>query len=179
MMETDDKKIIRECRNGNKQAFEMLIDKYQNIIFNVAYRMVGDRDNAEDITQTTFIKAYNKLDLYNAKYKFFSWLYRIVVNETFNFLKSGRRFNELDSKMISTEKNPEQKYLDNELGWQVQAALLELDPQYRILILLKHFQNCSYQEISESLNIPEKKVKSRLYSARQILKDILIRKGSV
>jgi RNA polymerase sigma-70 factor (ECF subfamily) len=102
-----------------------------------------------------------------------------VINETLNFIKSGKRFSELDSKLISTDKNPEQKYIDNEVGVQVQSALLELNPEYRILILLKHFQHCTYQEISESLSLPVKKVKSRLYSARQMLKDILIRKGSL
>lgn len=179
MMETDDKKLVQECLKGNKQAFEMIIDKYQKVIFNVAYRMVGDRDDAADITQTVFIKAYDKLDSYKPTHKFFSWLYRIVVNESLNFLKSGKRFEELDSKVISTDQDPEQTYLDNELGSRIQAALMALQPQHRILILLKHFQYCSYQEIAESLSIPEKTVKSRLYAARQILKDILIRRGSV
>ncbi len=175
----DDKELVRECLSGSNQAFEMLVDKYQKIIFNVAYRMVGDGDDAEDITQTVFIKAYERLDSYNQKFKFFSWLYRIAVNETLNFLKSSKRFEGLDSEMMTTEKNPEQKCLDSELGSRIQAALLELEPQHRILILLKHFQNCSYHEISESLSLPVNKVKSRLYTARQTLKDILIQKGSL
>lgn len=177
MMEIDDKQIIQQCLKGSKNAFEILVDKYNKIIFNVAYRMTGDRDDAEDITQTVFIKVYDRLDRYNSKYKFFSWLYRIVINETLNFLKTSKRFNDLDSKMIAPEKTPEENCMENDMGTRIQVALMKLPPSYRILILLKHFQNCTYQEISDSLNISEKRVKSRLYTARQLLKDIMIQAG--
>lgn len=174
MMESDDRQIIKQCLSGNKNAFELLVEKYYKIIFNVAYRMTGNTDDAEDITQTVFIKAYEKLENYDPKHKFFSWLYRIVINETLNFLKVSKKSKDLDSKMITPDKNPEERFMETELGSQIQLALMKLTPSYRLLILLKHFQNCSYQEISESLNIPQNKVKSRLYAARQLLKDIII-----
>jgi len=177
MMEIDDKKIIQQCLNGNKNAFEMLVDKYSKVIFNVAYRMTSNTDDAEDITQSVFIKVYDKLEDYDQKHKFFSWIYRITINETLNFLKASKKFTELDSKMITREKNPEERYVESDMGLHIQVALMRLDPSYRILILLKHFQSCSYKEISESLNIPENKVKSRLFTARQLLKDIMIGTG--
>ena len=80
------------------------------------------------------------------------------------------------SDMLSGEKNPEECYLDNELGLRIQAAIMELEPRYRILILLNHFRYCSYKEIAQTLDIPEKTVKSRLYIARQLLKDIFLKK---
>jgi len=91
MMEIDDKQIIQQCLNGNKDAFEMLVEKYFKVIFNIVYRMTGNTDDAEDITQTVFIKVYDKLENFNPKYKFFSWLYRIVINETLNFLKAAKK----------------------------------------------------------------------------------------
>ena len=179
MIEKDDTDLVRQCLAGNKKAFERLVEKYHKTIFNIVYRMTRNYEDSADITQSVFLKTYENLGAFKPKFKFFSWLYRIVVNEALNFIKSGKKLSELDSKLISTEKNPEQKYADIELGVQVQSALMELDPEYRILILLKHFQHCSYQEISESLGLPLKKVKSRLYSARQMLKDILIRRGTL
>ena len=177
MIEIDDKQIIQQCLNGNNDAFEMLVEKYYKVIFNVVYRMTGNTDDAEDITQTVFIKVYDKLENYDPKYKFFSWLYRIVTNETLNFLKAAKKFTELDSMMITQDKNPEERCLDSEMGTRIQTALMGLDPSYRIIILLKHFQNCSYKEIADSLNISENKVKSRLYTARQLLRDIMIQTG--
>jgi len=177
MMEIDDKQIIQQCLNGSKNAFELLVEKYYKVIFNVAYRMTGDSDDAEDITQTVFIKVFDRLADYDYRHKFFSWLYRMVINETLNFLKASKKFKDLNSKMVTTDKNPEQRCIESDLGTRIQMALMKLDPSYRILILLKHFQNCSYKEIADSLNLSEKIVKSRLYTARQLLKDIMIEVG--
>jgi RNA polymerase sigma-70 factor (ECF subfamily) len=178
-MKNEDKNLVKECLQANQKAFETLVDKYQNVVFNVAYRMIGDYDEAEDIAQTVFIKAFENLSNYNPKHKFFSWLYRITINESLNYLKSKKRTENLNSLEKTKEKNPEQKYLEVELSNKIQAALMELEPQHRILILLKHFQYCSYKEISDSLAIPEKTVKSRLYTARQLLKDVLMKQGTV
>jgi RNA polymerase sigma-70 factor (ECF subfamily) len=179
MMKNDDKNLVKECLKANRKAFETLVDRYQNVVFNVAYRMVGDFDQAEDIAQTVFIKAFENLPNFNPKHKFFSWLYRITINESLNFLKSKKRIENLNILEETKDKNPEQKYLEVELSDKIQAALMKLEPQHRLLILLKHFQYCSYKEISDSLAIPEKTVKSRLYTARQLLKEVLIKQGAV
>lgn len=175
----DDRQLVQECLKGSKNAFEQLVEKYHKVIFNLAYRMAGKTDDAEDITQTAFIKAYEKLESYNPKFEFYSWLYRIAVNESLNFLKARRKHKDLDTDMVSGEKNPEEYCVDNELGSRVQAAIMELEPRYRILIMLNHFRYCSYKEISNILDIPEKTVKSRLYLARQLLKDTFIKKDSI
>jgi len=179
MKEIDDRQQVQECLKGSKNAFEQLVEKYHKVIFNLAYRMAGQSDDAEDITQTVFIKTYDKLESYDPTYQFYSWLYRIAVNESLNFLKARRKYKNLDPDMFTGEKNPEECCLDNELGSRIQAAIMELEPRYRILILLNHFRSCSYNEIAQTLDIPEKTVKSRLYTARQLLKDIFIKKDSI
>jgi RNA polymerase sigma-70 factor (ECF subfamily) len=179
MMKVDDKILVKRCLQGKKRAFETLVDRYQKIIFNLAYRMTGNYDEAEDITQCTFIKVFERLSTFNPRYKFFSWLYRIAVNESLNLIKSKKGSREVDNSMQISQRTPEQDYIKLELSHKIQQSLMKLEPQYRILILLKHFQYCSYREISDSLDIPEKTVKSRLYIARQQLKDILIKTGTM
>lgn len=175
--EHDDAALVRECLAGNTKAFEALVDKYQKVIFNVAYRMINNYDDAEDITQSVFIKVYEKLNIFNPKFKFFSWLYRMAVNESLNYLNQKKRTEILNAdSIVSKEKTPEEIYTELELSEKIQDALMELDPDHRILIVLRHFQDCSYKEMSYILDIPEKTVKSRLFTARQLLKTVLIGK---
>jgi len=177
MVDRQDNELVRRCLRGETSAFEMLVDKYQKPIYNLAFRMTKNFEDAEDLTQTVFIKAFQKLDSFRFNYKFFSWIYRIAVNESLNFLNQRRRLTDLDSKIISTEKTPEEIVHEEELNRQIQDGLMVLNPDYRILIILKHFHAFSYREISFIVDIPEKKVKSRLFTARQLLKDALMEKG--
>ena len=87
MNEKDDAVLVRECLQGNPQAFGILVDRYQMVIFNLAYRICNNYNDADDITQTVFIKVYENLRKYKSRYKFFSWLYRIAVNEALNMVK--------------------------------------------------------------------------------------------
>lgn len=177
MTEPDDLQVVRECLGGNSKAFETIIDRYQKPIFNVALRMVNDFDDAQDVTQSVFVKAFEKLDTFNPKYKFFSWIYRMVINESINFLNQRRRYDELDPHLIAKEKTPEERYEDLELSERIGWALLSLQVDYRAVVILRHFEDFSYREISYILDTPEKIVKSRLYTARQQLRDVLLQKG--
>ena len=118
-----------------------------------------------------------KLESFNPKYKFFSWIYRIVINEALNFIHQDKKNLDLDDNIISKEKTPDQVFEQTELSRNIRIALMRIEPNYRILIELRHFQNCSYDEIGFILEIPEKTVKSRLYTARQVLGKILIKVG--
>ncbi|MCH8872699.1 sigma-70 family RNA polymerase sigma factor, partial [candidate division KSB1 bacterium] len=109
MTELGDFHYVKECLQGHPNAFEPLIDKYQKPIFNAALRMLNNYEDAQDVTQSVFVKAFEKLDLFNPKYKFFSWIYRMVINESINFLNKRKRIEELDSNIITVEKNPEKK----------------------------------------------------------------------
>lgn len=175
--EDNDLVLIRHCLDGHGEAFESIVDKYQKIMFNVALRMINNYEDAEDVTQSVFVKAFERLDTFNPNYKFFSWLYRITINESLNFLNQRKQFEELDKGLISTEKTPEEEYEDSETSRGIQKALMDLKLQYRTVIILRHFQNLSYREISQIIQLPEKTVKSRLFTARQLTKDILLRKG--
>lgn len=177
MTDLTDVYLVNQCLEGNRQAFEAVIDKYQGVVYNMAFRMVNDRDDAQDIAQTVFIKVYRNLNRYNPKYKFFSWLYRIAMNETVNFLKRRRPGEPVEYHHLPGDASPETLYDRSEQHDTLQQAIGELKPDYRIVIILKHLQEFSYLEISELLNIPEKTVKSRLFTARQLLREILLKKG--
>jgi RNA polymerase sigma-70 factor (ECF subfamily) len=177
--EPSDEELVKRCLEGSEEAFEALVDRYQKVVFNVAYRMVNDYDTAEDIAQSVFIKGFEKMSSFNPKYRFFSWLYRIAVNETLNHLNQRKRLEELSPNLVSARKSPEREFHEKELSRMMQDALMELDPKYRIVLVLKHFRGCSYSEMSQVLEIPEKKVKSRLFAARQLLRPALIRRGIV
>jgi RNA polymerase sigma-70 factor (ECF subfamily) len=178
-MERTDRELVGECLAGSRQAFEALVDRYQRVIFNVAYRMVNNYEEAEDITQAVFIKGFENMKSFNPRYKFFSWLYRIAVNESLNVIRARKRMVDLSPGLVSTGKTPEEAYGDAELGAKIGEALMQLDPDYRIVIVLKHLRECSYKEISDILEIPEKTVKSRLFTARMLLRGVLVEKGIV
>jgi len=177
MSEREDIKHIEQYLNGDSAAFELLIDKYQKKIFKLAFRIVNDYNDAEDITQSVFIKAYEKLDTFDPKHKFFSWLYRIAINESLNFLDKKKHYEGIDQNMVSKERTPEETFYNIELNRNIQDALMNLKSDYRVVMILKHLNNLSYSEISQVLKIPEKTVKSRLFSARQLVKNILLKKG--
>lgn len=179
MLETEDYVYVRECLQGHTEAFEKLVEKYQRPIFNTALRLVKDHEDAQDITQSVFLKAYEKLKSYKPKHKFYSWIYRIAVNTSLNHIYQQKNREEISETMRSAEKNPEEKYQEVELSERIQDALMQLSLDYRLIIILRHFEQMTYKEMSYILEIPEKTVKSRLYTARQLLAEILIKAGTV
>jgi RNA polymerase sigma-70 factor (ECF subfamily) len=178
MKAQNDAALVRECLSGNNRAFETLVRKYQQPIYNLALRMVKDTEDAMDIVQTVFVKAYEKLASYDPSHQFFSWIYRIAVNESINFSKRQKRLDEYESGVTAVHSyTPEMDYRQGELSEHVEEAISKLKMDYRMVIVLKHYHDFSYQEISEVLAIPEKTVKSRLFTARQKLKDLLEKEG--
>ena len=177
MNRSEDSILVEKCLTGNRQAFETLLDKYQQPIFNFVYRMCHHTEDARDVTQSVFIKVYEKLASFNTDLKFFSWIYRIAINEALNYLNQKKPMEELPASFESMDSNPDEFYERLELSENIQKALLEVETKYRALIVLKHFQNCSYQQIAEIMYLPEKTVKSRLYIARQQFAKVLVQKG--
>lgn len=171
--------IVEACLAGERKAFEVLVDRYEKKLFNAAYRVLGDAEDAMDATQSAFVKAYEKLRTFDTSCRFFPWMYRILINESLNIVNYRKRYDELDSNIRVPGKGPEEKFRDRELGRHLQSALKMLKPDYRIVVALRHYQGFSYREIAEVLNVPEKTVKSRLFTARQQLKEILQSKGIV
>ncbi len=173
---TDDQTLVRRFLEGERRAFEPLVERYQKTVYNVALRMANDRDDAADITQNVFIKASEKLGSYDPTYKFFSWIYRIAVNESINFVNSTRsaRKNEALSEELATgDIGPEEILQAGMLSETVEEGMTKLSDDNRIVIILRHFEELSYDEIGFILDLPVKTVKSRLFTARQSLKKIL------
>ena len=176
MTNAEDIKLIDECRNGNRQAFGGLVERYQKPLFNAALKIVNDWDVAKDVTQTVFIRAYEKLDSYNKEFKFFSWIYRMVVNESINVLRQQKGKVDLETCQVESADNPETDLRNLRVEEKVEKAVSRLPLDYRMVTIFYYFANLPYDEISFVLGIPEKKVKSRLYSARQLLSKSLSEK---
>ena len=149
---------------------------YERPVYNVAYRIVGNPDDAADVTQAVFLKTFEQLDQYKPEFKFFSWIYRIAINEAINQIKRNANHVSLDDREISDTRSPDDFVSAEDISRNIQESLMELREDYRTVVVLRHFSECSYRQISEILHIPEKTVKSRLYSARQLMKEKL--KGS-
>lgn len=177
MNKPDDKELMESCLQGDRRAFEILLDRYEKPVYNAAYRMLHNAEDARDVTQTVFLKVYENLDQYDPAHRLFSWIYRIALNESINWLKRSSRQQALDYDAADQADGPEEKANDQQLGEGMEAALMMLKSEYRAVIVLKHVLGCSYIEISEVLDIPEKKVKSRLYTARQLLQERLTQQG--
>lgn len=175
---TDDD-LVRQCLSGQPHAFGTLVDRYQTVLYNLALRMVKNVQDAEDIVQTVFVKAYEKLDRYDPAHKFFSWIYRMTVNESINLLKQRRSHATLDLSHPAPDPGPAERNDRRDVSERVGIALLDLTPEDRAIIILKHIQGFSYDEIAFVFEIPEKTVKSRLYTARQRLREVLLRRGLV
>jgi RNA polymerase sigma-70 factor, ECF subfamily len=169
----DDLALVQRCLAGDPAAFRPLVERYERVLFTVALRMLGDPDEATDAAQDAFVRAYQKLGSFDQGHKFFSWLYRILVNECLNVRRSRRPLVPADETLVGPD-NPHRSAEQAELRAAVQVALLQLSAPYREVVVLRHFAGLSYQEMAETLDVPEKTVKSRLYSARQRLGEILL-----
>jgi len=178
-VEDSEDTLLDRCLEGDGGAFGQLIDRYQRVLFNVSLRMVGNREDARDITQSVFLKAYENLGKFDRRHKFFSWVYRIMINESLNHLHKVRRMEPLDESLQSGGSGPEEECARHRLHDSIQAALLELSPDYRQVIVLRHFVQLSYLEMSGVLEVSEKTVKSRLHTARQLLGTIFSKRGIV
>lgn len=179
MTENADNRLIQECLDGRLSAYEALVEKYQKKIFNAALRLLNDYDDAQDITQTVFVKAYEKLGTFNPEYKFFSWIYKMTLNESINHINRRKHRAALTETMVSPEKAPDEKLEMTRLERGVQDAMDELSIDHRVIVVLRHFADLSYRELGYILEIPEKTVKSRLFAARQRLGAVLVKRGMV
>ena len=176
-MANTDAHLAIQFQNGDRKAFTMLVARYEKPIFNTAYRMVKNAEDAADITQIAFIKAFERIDTFNPSYKFFNWLYKIAVNETLNLINRRKRRRDFEYDPPARIPSPEDDLELNEMGHYLQKALDAMTYDQRIVIVLKHLLLLPYSEIAEILNIPEKTVKSRLFSARHVLRKELINQG--
>ncbi len=167
----DDALAVRRCLDGDGAAFAALVTRYQPVLFNVALRMLGNEEDARDAAQNAFVKAYEKLGTYDADRRFFSWIYRILTNECLNLRR--RPAMSLVGEDTADRRGTTDAVEAAERRRDVKRAILSLSPDYREVIVLRHFALLSYDEMSDAIGVPLKTVKSRLYSARQQLASAL------
>lgn len=155
----------------------MLVARYERPMFNAAFRMMNNPEDAADVTQAAFTKAFEKIHTFNHSYKFFNWLYRITVNESLNTINRRKRRRDFEYDPPARIPTPDEDFKQSEMSLYLQKALDSMSFDHRVVIVLKHLMLLSYGEIATILEIPEKTVKSRLYSARQVLRKQLLRQG--
>ncbi len=168
---------VRRSQAGDGRAFGEVIAAYERIVYTVALRMTGDRDEARDLTQAVFVKVYRRLAEFDPRRRFFSWIYRITLNECIDRLRQRRPEGPLDPEMVDPGESPSDRTERHERENIVQEALLNLTEDHREVIVLRHYLQRSYAEMAEDLRLPESTVKSRLFEARQQLGHLLRRRG--
>lgn len=173
---------IQQAKRGDQDAFAELVYNYQDAVYNLTYRMLGERSEAEDAAQETFLRAYLHLYRYDADRSFKTWLLSIASNHCIDRLRKRRiRWMSLDDPLpsesalalSSNEPTPEEWSLSSERGQSIQRLLEELAPEYRAAVILRYWYDYSYIEIAQTLETTESAIKSRLFRARQMLADKL------
>lgn len=174
--------VMERCRRGSKEAFESVVRRYMKDAYFIALGLVGNREDALDISQEAFIRAYCNMSRFNPRWGFFPWFYQILRNLCFNHLRKrraeqGRSLEEFGGREPITDANdrfaPEAVAERNETKDRVWKAIGKLDDKHREVIILRHFQHLSYEQIAKNLFCNKGTVMSRLYYAHKKLKEIL------
>lgn len=186
----DDAVLVRQCQKGDLTAFEPLVVKYQDRIYNLCWRLCGDRQAAEDLTQEAFLKAFQSLETFRGASGFFTWLYRIATNLALSYRRCERRqmnvgtgaeWNEMPSQAArlhravrEADDQPDVTVERDEVRRIVWQAVQELDDEHRSVVVLRDMEGLDYAEVAEVLGMPAGTVKSRLHRARMAIREKLL-----
>lgn len=179
--QVQDAQIVRECLEGRQDAYTLLMSRYKRPVFGLIYRTVRQREDAEDLAQETFIKAFRSLPSYDPQYAFSSWLFKIASNLCIDHFRRQRTETvSLDDEDKPLEipdgtQNPEEAAVAQSERSVIDAAIGSLPVDYRLVILLRHKEEKSYEEIAQILNLPLGTVKAKVHRARGALKERLKR----
>ena len=174
--DVDQALVERYRQSRDREAFTALMVRYQRPIYNAAFWILKSADDARDVAQTVFLKVAEHLDEFDSQHRFFSWIYRIAVNESLNLLRRNGHEEALDDEVELPDPvadDPEARVRDAERTRSIARALTSMSTMDRTVIVLRHFSECSYQEIAQILEVDEKTVKSRLFEARHRLRELL------
>lgn len=181
-----DQEVVLQARNGREAAYRELVRRYERPIFSLIFRMVRNRELAEDLSQETFVKVLNALDSYRPEFKFSSWVFKIANNAAIDHLRR-RELDTLSLEGSPHAETPEmveatalqigdrgetqlEEVENKELGGEIERAIAALRPEYRTCILLRHVEGRAYEEIAEILNLPLGTVKTYIHRARNELR---------
>lgn len=177
----EDKKLIEQALAGDQKAFETLLSKYRNLVYTIMIKMVRNPQEAEDLTQEAFIKAFRSLASFKEEFAFSTWLMKIATNNCIDFLRKRKlrtysinepvkyKDEEIEMELPDAGPTPERSLLQSERSRIIQEAIDELPEKYRYVILLRHKEEKSYEEISEILDLPLGTVKAQIFRAREML----------
>lgn len=181
-----EKRLITESQNGNMESFELLIKEYQKGAYNIAYRMLGDVEDAKDASQEAIIKIYRSIGGFQMKSSFKTWFFRVVTNTCLDYRRKRSRnkvvyidntFESEDGSMKrqyeEPSDGPEEALIKNELREDLQRMIMEMPEKYRTAVILRDIRGFSYGEIGEILELPDGTVKSRINRGRLMLRDII------
>jgi RNA polymerase sigma-70 factor, ECF subfamily len=184
-----DADVVALAKEGRDAAFRELVRRYERPVFSLVYRVVRDRDTAEDLAQDTFVKVLNHIDRYRPEFKFSSWLFKIANNVAIDHLRrrtldtvslEGSRYATTTDQVEATsvrvaasQESPLEELESRELGSAIERAIAGLRPEYRACILLRHVEDRSYEEIAAMLDIPLGTVKTYIHRARHELREAL------
>jgi RNA polymerase sigma-70 factor, ECF subfamily len=187
IVKLSDAELISTAISGREDSFEEIVRRYQRPIVGYIYRMLGNQDSAADVSQEVFIKVYNSLSKYSSEYKFSTWLYKIAHNATIDFIRRNSHHTQslemenedgtFEFQLESKRPTPEQERERTEWRTEIEGVVNRLPNGYRELILLRHSQDMSYDEIAEITNLPLGTVKNRLFRAREIMREMFVEKG--
>ncbi len=177
----DEAKLVARSLKQDHDAFGQLVERYATVIVNLAYRMVGDRAEAEDLAQETFVAAFRALPTFRAQSKFSTWLYRIAANKCKDWLRvkrpgqgqQGVDIEDVQDNRVVEERTPERLLSQQQVAEQLDRAIQRLPPLYREAFVLKHVEGLSYEEMQEILGVNGDTLKMRVYKGRlQLSRDL-------
>ncbi len=181
-----DEEIIEKIKAGGIEYFEVIVLRYQKKLVNYIYRMINDFESSMELSQEVFIKVFNSLDKYNPSYKFTTWIHRISSNATIDWMRKKKidaysldggdsdDMPPLSQQIPSKDLNPLQSLEMDQLQGRIEAAIQELPFIYKQLIILRHINELSYEEIANTVELPLGTVKNRIFRGREMLKAKLI-----
>ena len=180
--------VIARARRGEESAFAELLRRYRAPVFNLCLRMLKNVDDAEDVAQEVFVKVFGMLERYDERYAFRSWVFKIAANQSIDFIRKNRvrlqsldepvryRGEEIERQFPDQGPRPDEDYERHEIGRVLLEITDELPPHYRSMIVLRHQEQLSYEEIAQVLDLPLGTVKARIHRARAMMKDKLRRR---
>lgn len=179
---TADEKLIKSALAGEQHAYQELLERYQKTVFHIVVRIIRNSDDAQDLVQETFMRAFNTLESYRSEFRFSTWLCKIAANCSIDYLRKKKikafsmdkplqtKNGSMEIELEDRSANPEEKLLRKQRLMSIEDAIEELPDKYREVIVYRHHDDKSYEEIAGILGVPIGTVKARIFRARELLK---------